>query len=82
MLSGSGMSAPLVPTMLLMRYYGLTDTVSVRQEEGPMPYKGVVKGHVTAFQQMAVLGQRQRAWEMAAAYGFATVYRVCTVGSA
>jgi predicted nucleic acid-binding protein len=25
-------------------------------------------------QQMAVLGQRQRAWEVAAAYGFATVY--------
>lgn len=25
-------------------------------------------------QQMAVLGQRQRAWEVAANYGFATVY--------
>ena len=25
-------------------------------------------------QQMAILGQRQRAWEVAAAYGFATVY--------
>ena len=81
-LYGARMSAPLVPTLLLMRYYGLTDAVIGRPEGVPMPYKGVVKGHVIAFQQMAVLGQRQQAWEMAAAYSFATVYRVCTVDSA
>ena len=49
--------------------------VALRKELTPEQAEATfAKLQTLPIQQIAVLGQRQRAWEMAADYGFATVY--------
>jgi predicted nucleic acid-binding protein len=53
----------------------LRQKVALRQELTPAQAAAAfAKLQTLPIQQMAVLGQRQRAWEIAAEYGFATVY--------
>lgn len=53
----------------------LRQKVALRKELTPEQAEAAfAKLQTLPIQQIAVLGQRQRAWEMAAAYGFATVY--------
>jgi antitoxin ParD1/3/4 len=53
----------------------LRQKTALRQELTPEQAEAAfAKLQTLPIQQMAVLGQRQRAWEVAAVYGFATVY--------
>ena len=53
----------------------LRQKVALRKELTPEQAEAAfAKLQTLPIQQIAVLGQRQRAWEMAADYGFATVY--------
>jgi len=53
----------------------LRQKVALRKELTPEQAEAAfAKLRTLPIQQIAVLGQRQRAWEMAADYGFATVY--------
>ena len=53
----------------------LRQKVVLRKELTPEQVEAAfAKLQTLPIQQMTVLGQRQRAWEMATAYGFATVY--------
>lgn len=53
----------------------LRQKVALRKELTPEQAQvAFAKLQTLPIQQMAVLGQRQRAWEVATAYGFATVY--------
>ena|SRR5215467_6108213 len=55
------MRAEVVFSLLLMPYYmPAYDGVSVRQEEVPMPYKGVVKGHVIELEGEVTLPEGMR----------------------
>jgi len=53
----------------------LRQKTALRQELTPEQAEAAfAKLQTLPIQQIAVLGQRQRAWEVAAVYGFATVY--------
>jgi hypothetical protein len=49
-----------VPTLLLMRYYVLTDAVIGNEEGVLMPYQGIVKGHVIELEGEATLPEGTR----------------------